>query len=105
MVHFCTHSKNTSGLNWGTDLSFLHQISPKSAIKYSIGEYGITRPHVAVENYEVTIRFRRSFYREWIFYELEPGVSWLRNRNWDSVESFIIRFELQFDSTLCDSNP
>ena len=101
---FCTHSQSTGGLNWGTDLSFLHQISPKAAIKYSIGEYGITRPHVTVENYGVTIRFRRSFYREWIFYELKPGVSWLRNRNWDSVESFIIRFELQFDSTLCDSN-
>jgi len=95
---FCIHSKTTSGLNWGSDISFLHQISHKSAIAYTIGETGITEPHATVENYGATIRFRRSFYRKWILYELGPGMSWPRYRNWRSVESFMFRFEVQLDS-------
>jgi hypothetical protein len=73
-----TIAQESNGLGWGTDLSLLQQLSPRSAITFGGGIFGDTRPAAVVGSYKVYIRYRRNFLRSWLFFELEPEVFWTR---------------------------
>ena len=66
-------------MEWGTELSMIRQLSPLSAITLTGGAYGNTSASAMVGNYKIFTRYRRNFLRSWLFYELEPEVSWPRN--------------------------
>ena len=71
-----TISQEFKGLEWGTELSLAHEFSPHTAITGLGGVYGATRSTAAIANYRVLARFRRNVLTDWLFYELEPEVSW-----------------------------
>ena len=74
-------SEVTNGWEWGTELSLLHKISPKSAITFAAGASGATRPAWIALNYRVLTRYRRNVFREWLFLEGEPDVHWPRKED------------------------
>src|SRR5512141_1929287 len=74
-------SEITNGWEWGTELSLLHKISPKSAITFAGGVSGLTRPAWIAQNYRVLTRYRRNIFREWLFLEGEPDVHWPRKED------------------------
>jgi hypothetical protein len=52
-------------------------------------------------SYELTeiafrIRFRRSFWREWLFYELAPQMRYPRSGNFDKIPGILFRLEMFF---------
>jgi len=73
-----TIEENGYGWAWGTDLSLLHTFSPKSAITFSGGASGSTRPAWIAQNYRVLARYRRNVWRKWLFLEGEPEIHWPR---------------------------
>ena len=73
-----TVSYETEGLEWGTELSLLHELSPRSAITVTGGVYGNTTVADVITNYRLATRYRRNFLRKWLFYEVEPEISWPR---------------------------
>ena len=73
-----TIEENGYGWAWGTDLSLLHKISPRSAITFSGGASGSTQPAWIAQNYRVLARYRRNVWRKWLFLEGEPEVHWPR---------------------------
>ena len=74
---FTIEEKNRiSGWAWGTELSLLHKLSPKSAITFSTGASGSTRPAWIVQKYQVLARYRRNVWRKWLFLEGEPYIYW-----------------------------
>lgn len=74
-----TLSESSSGLEWGSELSLQHRFSARSAGTVGGGVTGNTRPVAVVQGYRIFMRFRRNFYRTWLFYELEPEVTWPRD--------------------------
>jgi hypothetical protein len=74
-----TVSYEINGVEWGTELSLIHELSPKSAITYTGGVYGDTGIPGWVTNYRIFTLYRRNFLRSWLFYEIQPEVSWPRN--------------------------
>ncbi|MGB7629961.1 MAG: hypothetical protein WBM29_02635, partial [Candidatus Deferrimicrobium sp.] len=66
---------------WGTELSLLHRISPKSAITFSGGASGSTHPSWVATNYRVFARYRRNVWRKWFFLEGEPDIQWPRQED------------------------
>jgi hypothetical protein len=66
---------------WGTDLSLLHKLSPKSAITFAGGASGSTRPAWIAQDYRVLARYRRNVYRKWLFLEGEPALHWPRKED------------------------
>ncbi len=74
-----TASQEFEGLEWGSELSLNHQLSPISAVALTGGVYGNTITAAAIESYRLFARYRRQFLREWLYFELEPEVSWPRN--------------------------
>jgi hypothetical protein len=74
-----TVSYEISGVEWGTELSLIHELSAKSAITYTGGVYGNTSIPNWVTNYRIFTLYRRNFWRSWLFYEIQPEVSWPRS--------------------------
>lgn len=76
-----TYSETSAGYEWGTMLGLFCQLTPKTAIALEGGPSGATRPAAIVTNWIVRSRFRQNVFRPWLFYEIEPEVSWPRERS------------------------
>ena len=74
-----TASQRAEGVEWGSELSWIHELSSKSAITLMAGVYGNTTFDDVMSNYRLLARYRRNFLRSWLFYELEPQISWPRD--------------------------
>jgi len=97
-----TIEENGYGWAWGTDLSLLHKISPKSAITFSGGASGSTEPAWIAQNYRVLARYRRNVWRNWLFLEGEPEIHWPRMEDGSRqpVWSATLRAEIVFAGTV-----
>lgn len=95
-----TYSEVSRGVDWGTRLSLYHRLSERTAITYGAGMSGFTEPHTEIEEYEADMRFRKNFFRTWLFYELEPGVRWPRDLDgsYAPIWGLTLRLEVQFIS-------
>lgn len=71
-------SEDTEGLEWATRLSLGDKLNEQSAVSYFVWTGGETRPDTLTTSYGFGVRYRRSFYRPWLFYELEPAYAWKR---------------------------
>ncbi len=93
-----TASREIDGLEWGSELSLLHEISPKSAITLAGGVYGNTTASSLVSSYKVYTRYRRNFLRDWLFYEVEPEVNWQRGTSgsFTNIYALTLRLEIAF---------
>jgi hypothetical protein len=90
-----TLSQETVGLEWGSELALLHEISSKSAVTLMAGVYGNTSFDDALSNYRLLSRYRRNFLRPWLFYELEPQISWPRQADGTFPAKLAITFLLE----------
>src|SRR5512133_39721 len=93
-----TFSDGIKGLQWGTELSLIRELSPQSGITLTGGAYGITGSDDAVLNYRLLARYRRNFLRSWLFYEVEPELSWPRRADgsYTTNLAFTVRLEVMF---------
>jgi len=96
--NYITYADGTSGIIWNTGISLLTQLTPKSAISYDTSVWGASRPDWNIQNYRAGIKYRRNFYRSWLFFELEPEVTWPLNAggNRHSVTALMATLEIQF---------
>ena len=86
---------------WGTELSLLHKISPKSAITFAGGASGFTHPSWVATNYRILARYRRNVWRKWLFLEGEPDIHWPRKEDGSRkpVWGTTLRVEILFAGT------
>ncbi len=93
-----TVTQETNELEWGSELTLLRELSPLSAISLAGGVFGGTRPVAVVDSYRIFSRYRRNFLRRWLFFELEPEISWPRNVDgaYTSALAFTFRVEVVF---------
>jgi len=94
-----TFSEISRGAELLSELSLLHQISVKSAVAVSLGAWGHTLPSTMLDTIVLTTRYRRNFYRRWLFYEIEPELGWPKDTigGHKSVQAIVFRLEVQFD--------
>ncbi|MHB1024261.1 MAG: hypothetical protein ACYC24_00970 [Desulfobacteria bacterium] len=86
---------------WGTELSLLHKLSPKSAITFAGGVSGATHPSWVATNYRLLARYRRNVWRKWLFLEGEPDIHWPRKEDGSRkpVWGATLRVEILFAGT------
>src|SRR6185369_1077168 len=96
-----------NGLEWGTELSLLHLLSPKSSITFTGGVYGNTGIDDVITNYRLLARYRRNFLRSWLFYELVPELSWPRQADGQFPTNYAMTFvlEVKFKGSSSDIRP
>lgn len=74
--NYATYSEGTAGITWNTGISLIRKLSPRSAISYDTNMWGVNHPEWTVQNYRAGFRYRRNFYRPWLFFEVAPEVTW-----------------------------
>ena len=79
--NYVTYTENKAGIALNTGISLINQLTPKSAISYDASAWGVNHPAWNVQNYRVGLRYRRNFYRPWLFFELGPEITWPRDEN------------------------
>lgn len=89
-----TFSDEIKGMEWGTELSLIRELSPRDGITFTGGVYGTTGID-EVTNYRILARYRRNFLRSWLFYELEPEISWPRNNDGSVPTNFAVTFRIE----------
>ncbi len=94
-------SEDSEGIDWRTGLIGFRQLNQKTAIRSEIGAFGETGFARETEEVFINFRFRRSFLRDWLFYELQPEYAWpvdddtgKRRGDW----RFIFTLEIQFEN-------
>lgn len=90
---------------WGTELSLLHKLSPKSVATLAGGASGSTHPSWTARNYRVLARYRRNVWRKWLFLEGEPYVRWPRKDDGSrpAVWGATVRMEILFTGAVPES--
>ncbi|GAB4171786.1 MAG: hypothetical protein Kow0020_06640 [Wenzhouxiangellaceae bacterium] len=100
-----TVSEDSDGVDWRTGLIGFRQLGRRTAIRSELGGIGHTDPDFEAEEWFVNFRFRRTFLRDWLFYELQPEHAWpldpetgKRRSDW----RFIFTIEIQFENAAAD---
>jgi len=92
--------EGNDGLEWISALVLFHRINDVSALSYEASVTGETRPSDLVTDSRLGVRYRRNFYRSWLFYELAPEITWPRASITDdrhSIVAFVTRLEIYFE--------
>lgn len=96
-----TVSEDSDGIDWRSGLVAFRQLNRKTAVRSELGAFGETGRAQETEEVFVNFRFRRSFLRDWLFYELQPEHAWpvdqdtgRRRADW----RFIFTLEIQFEN-------
>jgi hypothetical protein len=55
-----------------------------------------TRPIHELTQVALSVAYRHSFWREWLFYEIAPQVRFPRDRNFDVTPGILFRIEMFF---------
>lgn len=96
-----TQIHNVEGVVEESRISMEATLSPKAGLSPGVGIRAGTRPNWRASAYYASIVYRRSFFRDWLFYEFEPGVNWNRTPEgkFPSEPFVALRFEAQFRKT------
>lgn len=83
------------GLGWLQTASLYQSLGKRSAIQYLVGWSGDTKPITAVGVIRTAIRLRRSVWKPWFYYEIEPYAFWPRSDDFHGVTGIVGRVEIQ----------
>jgi hypothetical protein len=93
-------TENNNGLNWALEHSLFRALTPKTAASFDLGAYGVTRPGTKATNYRIGSRLRTNAIRPWLFFEIEPEVTFPEPETGPSkaVGAIMVMMEIQFAS-------
>ena len=92
-------SQLIAGAERTSALVLFQKLSKISALSYESSVTSRTIPEAYNTNARLAIRYRRNFYKKWLFYELVPEVTWPREFIADEriqVGAFMFRLEINF---------
>lgn len=79
-------------------LSFVlrQPLSPRRVVQYEWVNSYTTHPENQLEEVRLTVRYRQKIWRDWMFYEIAPQVSYRRERDFDFMPGILLRLEMIF---------
>ncbi len=95
-------SEVSKGKEWLSEVALFHHFTKEKAGALTLWASGATKPTDNISGLEETgfsVRYRQSFYRPWLFFEIEPHYRWVRKeftRDYQPSPGIIARVEIQF---------
>ncbi len=95
-------SEVSKGKEWLSEVALFHHFTKEKAGALTFWLSGATKPTDNISGLEETgfsLRYRQSFYRPWLFFEIEPHYRWVRKkftRDYQPSPGIIARVEIQF---------
>ena len=93
--HFYYRDKSKDWL-WQHSWQKLTQFDEKNALIAGVYIEGLSRPNYRLEEYLVSLRWRKNALRKWLFYEVEPFVLWRRDEHFSASYGIALRLEGYF---------
>jgi hypothetical protein len=81
---------------WQHSWQKLTQFDEKNALIAGVYIEGLSRPNYRLEEYLVSLRWRKNTLRKWLFYEVEPFVLWRRDESFSASYGIALRVEGYF---------
>lgn len=91
-----TYGEETDGLEWSSKWSWFRHLSEKHATRFDMGLSGKTDAEDEISQYYTRFRYRRNFHRPWLFYEIQPEVTWPDERDYEANLGLTLLVEVQF---------
>ena len=90
--HFYFRDRTNDWL-WQHSLQKLTQFDEKNALIAGIYIEGLTRPNYRLDEYLISLRWRKNALRKWLFYEVEPFILWRRDERFSASYGIALRVE------------
>ncbi|WP_354667972.1 hypothetical protein [Paraglaciecola arctica] len=81
---------------WQHNVQKLTQFDEKNALISGFYIEGLSRPNYRLEEYLVSLRWRKNTLRKWLFYEVEPFIMWRRDESFSASYGIALRLEGYF---------
>ncbi len=103
-------TQESRGLEWTPDATVVVGLGPRAAVALGASAQWWSRPepgHPRLDRTRVGVRFRRDFYRRWLFLEVEPELywPWSPERGRHLAWATTLRVEVQFHGTVQQARP
>ncbi|MEY3220166.1 MAG: hypothetical protein RIT27_1523 [Pseudomonadota bacterium] len=95
-------SEVSKGKEWVSEVALFHHFEREQAGALTFWLSGATKPADQISGLEETgfsVRYRQSFFRPWLFFEIEPHYRWVRKEsthNFQPSPGIIARIEILF---------
>ncbi len=91
------YGEESDGLEWSSKLSRVEWLNERTAMSVFAAVSGATDDaQTQSEIRRLGLTFRQSFLRSWLFYEVEPQVTWPRKYGFDTNLELMLTLEAQF---------
>jgi len=84
------------GFYYGLVFSLSQALSTISALSYDLGASFQTGAHDELTTVVVDTRYRRRFWREWLYFDITPQVRFPRDRRFNPVPGILFGLEMRF---------
>ena len=81
--------------------SLYHPIDQSHALSYGVSVYGASQPNSHVTDYAVSATWRTRIHREWLFFDVQPGLSWPETDSFHITPTILLRVEAVFGDLAC----
>ncbi|QJR80513.1 hypothetical protein CA267_006850 [Alteromonas pelagimontana] len=81
---------------WRHEIQYLKPISDHSAAIYTVFTEGASRPNYQLGEVYTSMRWRTNPLREWLYFEVEPFVLWLREEDFEPSYGVALRMEIYY---------
>jgi hypothetical protein len=90
--HFYFRDRTSDWL-WQHSLQKLTQFNEKNALIAGFYIEGLSRPNYRLDEYLVSLRWRKNALRKWLFYEVEPFILWRRDEQFSASYGIALRLD------------
>lgn len=96
------HEKEDGNFQLSQNVVFYQTIDPRNSLAYRVGVFAATEPTFEASEYVVDVRYRRGVYKDWLFFDLTPGVAFRDEHDYGPDFSFRVGFEALFGDKYID---
>jgi len=89
-------SEETEGVPFSAVTRLFQVIDIDSALSYDVSAFFDTEPELELTDFQLKLRYRQRFYRDWLVLELNPLVTFPAEFDHEYNPGFIAKFEIDF---------
>lgn len=93
--HFYFRDRTNDWL-WQHSVQKLTQFNEKNALITGFYIEGLSQPNYRLEEYLLSMKWRKNALRKWLFYEVEPFILWRRDEGFSASYGIALRLEGHF---------
>ncbi len=79
-----------------TGPSLIHRITKRIAMTYIFKQHSLFEPTVRAERYEFSVKYRQDLYGGWVYGNITPFISYLRENNFGPYPGIVFRLDFVF---------